>query len=104
MYCLRNNLSKLFDSINTKYNARMLVNSDSDKADDSNWMFDPNTLMITNNSHWKGIFPRDTDIRNTLTLYFGGFWKRFEKEDESSSITGITHPFEVPIFAKNKAY
>ena len=83
MYCLRNNLSKLFDSINTKYNARMLVNGDSDKADDRNWMFDPNTMMITNNSHWKGIFPRDIDIRNTLTLYFGGFWKRFEKEDES---------------------
>jgi choline dehydrogenase-like flavoprotein len=104
MYCLRDNLSKLFDSINTKHNAQMLVNSDSDSAEDSNWMFDPQTLMITNNSHWKGIFPRDIDIRNTLTLYFSGFWKRFKKEEvNSNSISGITHPFELPVFAKNRA-
>ena len=101
MYCLRNNLSELFNSISTKHDEGMLVNSGSDKAEDNNWSFDPNTLMITNNSHWKGIFPRDRDIRNTLTLYFGGFWKRFRKD--SGSITGITHPFEVPVFAKNKA-
>ena len=65
--------------------------------------------MISNNSHWKGIFPRDIDdIRNTLTLYFGGFWKRFSTNNRSSSstagdITGMTHPFEVPVFARNKA-
>jgi hypothetical protein len=101
MYCLRDSLSKLFDSINTKHNSHMLVNSISDKAEESNWSFDPNTLMITNNSHWKGIFPRDSDIRNTLTLYFGGFWKRFKKE--GNIVTGITHPFEAPVFAANKA-
>jgi choline dehydrogenase-like flavoprotein len=101
MYCRRNNLTGLFNSISTKHGAGTLVNSSSDKLDDSNWSFDPNTLMITNNSHWKGLFPRDSDIRNTLTLYFGGFWKRFRKE--AGSITGITHPFEVPVFAKNKA-
>jgi hypothetical protein len=57
-------------------------------------------------SHWKDIFPRDTDIRNTLTLYFGGFWKRFEKEggvEMRDSVVGITHPFELQIFEKNKA-
>ena len=101
MYCLRNNLSQLFASISTKHDEEMLVNSVIDKADDSNWKFDSNTLMITNNAHWKGIFPRDSDIRNTLTLYFGGFWKRFKKD--GNSITGITHPFELPVFAKNKA-
>jgi choline dehydrogenase-like flavoprotein len=101
MFCLRDSLSKLFDSINTKHNSHMLVNSASDRAEEGNWSFDPNTLMITNNSHWKGIFPRDSDIRNTLTLYFGGFWKRFKKEGDA--ITGITHPFEAPVFAANKA-
>jgi hypothetical protein len=102
MYCLRDNLSKLFDSINTNHNSVMLANSSGEKAEEGNWSFDPSTLMITNNSHWKGIFPRDTDIRNTLTLYFGGFWKRFKKEGDA--VTGITHPFEAPVFAANKAY
>jgi hypothetical protein len=37
-----------------------------------------------------------------LTLYFGGFWKRFTK-NESADIMGTTHPFEVPVFARNKA-
>lgn len=109
MYCLRTNLSELFDSINTQLDSKMLVNSANDKADEAtNWKFDPQTLMISNNSHWKGIYPRDTDdIRNTLTLYFGGFWKRFSANSGPSStakeITGITHPFEVPVFARNKA-
>jgi choline dehydrogenase-like flavoprotein len=109
MYCLRTNLSELFDSINTQLDSKMLVNSANDKADEAtNWKFDPQTLMISNNSHWKGIYPRDTDdIRNTLTLYFGGFWKRFSANTGPSStakeITGITHPFEVPVFAGNKA-
>ena len=58
-------------------------------------------LMISNNSHWKGIFPRDSNLRNTLVLYFGGFWKRFKKN--GSDISGITHPYEVNVFAKNKA-
>ena len=101
MYCLRDSLSKLFDSIDSRYNANMLVNSVGDKIEESNWSFDPDTLVITNNSHWKGIFPRDSDIRNTLTLYFGGFWKRFKKVGDV--VTGITHPFEIPVFAANKA-
>jgi choline dehydrogenase-like flavoprotein len=102
MYCLRDNLSKLFDSVNTQFDTQMLVNATNDKAEEANWKFDPETLTISNNSHWKGIFSRDSDIRNTLTLYFGGFWKRFTK-NASGDIIGITHPFEVPVFARNKA-
>jgi hypothetical protein len=37
------------------------------------------TLVVSNDSHWKGMYPRDTDIQNTLQLYFGRFWKRFTK-------------------------
>ena len=112
MYCLRDNLSRMFDSVVTQHDAQTLVNSINDKADESNWKFDAETLMITNNTHWKGLFPRDSDLRNTLTLYFGGFWKRFTKDEHhdassassiSSDISGITHPFEVPVFAANKA-
>ena len=109
MYCLRDNLSKMFDSVDTQFAAHTLVNSLKDKADESNWKFDADSLMVTNNSHWKGIFPRDSDLRNTLTLYFGGFWKRFTIDGKgdvslspssssastSSEIVGITHPFEV---------
>jgi choline dehydrogenase-like flavoprotein len=101
MYCLRRDISQMFDSIQNQYGIETLVNSTSEKADDSNWSFDPVSLTIRNNSHWKGIFPRDSDIVNTLILYSGGFWKRFNKE--GSDIKGITHPYEVNVFAKNKA-
>lgn len=112
MYCLRDNLSRMFESVVPQHGAQTLLNSINDKADESNWKFDAETLMITNNTHWKGLFPRDSDLRNTLTLYFGGFWKRFTKDEHhdvsapssvSSDISGITHPFEVPVFAANRA-
>jgi choline dehydrogenase-like flavoprotein len=102
MYCLQSNLCEMFGSMETKFGAEMLVNSLSDKADDTNWSFDHENMMIRNNSHWKGIFPRDSNLQNTLALYFGGFWKRFQ--NNGSSVTGITHPYEVSrVFARNKA-
>lgn len=102
MYCKRNNLSEFFQLAETKYGPEGLVNSTSDKADDSNWSFDANALSIKNNSHWKGIFPRDGDIPNTLVMYTGGFWKRFTQQNSNSEVTGITHPYEVDVRARNK--
>ena len=58
--------------------------------------------MIYNNLQWKGIYSRDSNIQNTLLLYFGGFWKRFNN-NEAGDVVGITHPYEVPVFAKNRA-
>lgn len=101
MYCLRNSLSDMFDSTDTKHSSDMLANSDANKLDDTNWKFDPQTLMITNDLYWKGIFTRDTNLVNQLTLYLGGFYKKFKKI--GLTVTGITHPFEVPVFAKNEA-
>lgn len=101
MYCLRRDISQMFDSTPPQYGTEILVNSPSEKADDSNWSFDPASMTIRNNSHWKGIFPRDSDIVNTLVLYSGGFWKRFNKE--GNDIKGITHPYEVNVHAKNRA-
>ena len=101
IYCLEKNLCDMFNSTETKFGPEKLVNSASDKGDDTNWSFEPESLMIMNNSHWKGIFPRDSNLRNTLVLYFGGFWKRFEKD--GSDITGKTHPYEVEVYARNKA-
>lgn len=101
-YLLRKNLSEYFDKMDTRYDAEMLVNDVSEKPNDSNWGFDPQTLEITNNTHWRGIFTRDTNIQNLITTYVGGFWKSFAKNAQDR-IDGVTHPFEGNIFAKNKA-
>ncbi len=101
MYLLKSNLSDLFDSIQTKFGASMLVNSASNMPDDTNWSIDLNTLEITNNTHWKGIYPRDHDLENLINIYAGGFWKRFSKS--GTEIDGITHPFEATgVNAKNR--
>ena len=101
MYCLRSDISKMYDSIETKYGTEILVNSPTEKSDDTNWSYDPVSMTISNNTHWKGMFPRDSDITNTLAMYSGGFWKKFSKE--GNEIKGITHPYEVDVRAKNKA-
>lgn len=101
MYCMKQNLSELFDSTDTQYAASMLVNDKNGTIDDTNWSFDPQTLLISNNTHWKGIFSRDHDFENTINLYAGGFWKRFSQND--GKITGVTHPFEAGVYAPNIA-
>jgi len=103
MFCLRDDLSELFYSVESKFDEKMLENSKNDKADNTNWSFDLENLMITNNTHWKGFFPRNDDIPSIMTLYFGGFWKRFTKTSDSK-IKGQTHPFETNVYASNKAY
>lgn len=100
-YCLRDRLSGIFDNVQTKFDENMLVNSKNDKPDDTNWKFDPKTMTITNDTHWKGIFTRDPDLPTQMTNFFGGFWKRFTKN--ASGVEGITHPFELEVYAKNKA-
>jgi choline dehydrogenase-like flavoprotein len=106
MYCLRTDLSEFFNSVaDRQFDTDILVNSKMDKPDDNNWIFDPESMMIYNDSHWRGIYSRDTNIQNTLLLYFGGFWKRFTKDNAGTNknIAGITHPFEAPVFARNRA-
>jgi choline dehydrogenase-like flavoprotein len=101
MYCLRSDISKMYDSMESQYGPEKLVNSPAEKADDTNWSYDPVSMTIANNTHWKGMFPRDSDIANTLVMYSGGFWKKFSKE--GNEIKGITHPYEIDVRAKNKA-
>ena len=102
MYCSSNNLSEFFGTAKAELDTSLLINSSKNNLDDSNWRFDSENLTIYNNLQWKGIYSRDSDIQNTLLLYFGGFWKRFKK-NEKGEIVGVTHPYEVPIFAKNRA-
>ena len=46
MYCLEKNLCEMFNSTETKFGTEKLVNSASDKGDETNWAFDPESLMI----------------------------------------------------------
>ena len=102
MYGLRNNLTQMFSSAQQASNSLdILVNSLTEKLDDDSWIFDPASMTVTNKSHWKGMFPRDADISNTFVLYCEGFWKRINKVGDE--ITGITHPYEVDVRARNKA-
>jgi choline dehydrogenase-like flavoprotein len=102
MHCSNRNLSEFFESVKSEFDTSKLVNSPKNELDDNNWSLDPESLIIYNNLQWKGIYSRDSNIQNTLLLYFGGFWKRFNK-NEKGEVVGITHPYEVPVFAKNKA-
>jgi hypothetical protein len=46
----------------------------------------------------------DTKYANiSVQLYFGGFWKRFTKNDVTGGIVGVTHPYEFPVYAANMA-
>ena len=58
--------------------------------------------MISNNLYWKGFYGRNTDVMTTGLRSFGGFYKRFRKLN-SESFSGVTKPFNVPVFAKSLA-
>jgi hypothetical protein len=94
----------LFNESRNEHPIETLINADDKDANHdasvskNKWAFDKNTLMIYNNMYWKGFFPIDQDF--DAIRYFGGFWKRFYKED--GAVKGITHPYEVPsLFAPN---
>ena len=91
MYCSRERLEVLFNNAKNEEPIDTLINS-------GNWHFDKDNLMIYNDKHWKGFFPDDQDY--TLIRYFGGFWKKFFRDD---GIKGITHPYEANIDAPNVA-
>ncbi|MCS4538953.1 MAG: GMC family oxidoreductase [Thaumarchaeota archaeon] len=74
-----------------------LANSAEKKpAIGKNWSFDSKTLRIYNDLYWRGFYARDTDALTNLLRYFGGFYKKFWKVDDTTH-KGITHPFETQI-------
>lgn len=80
-----------------------LVNSKEDKIiPGKNWGYNPDTQQIYNNVYWKGFYGRDTDVLTMGLRFFGGFYKRFQK-DKADSHKGITHPFETPVDARSIA-
>ena len=96
--CLAKTLGERFATVDhKKILFSELANSKEDKIiPNKNWKFNPNTLEITNNVFWKGFYGRDNDLMTTGLRFFGGFYKRFQKNN-SKSFKGITHPFEPQI-------
>jgi hypothetical protein len=93
-----NDLESLFDHQRNQFSIETLLNAEESSPESNRWSFDKDTLNIYNNKYWKGFFPADQNL--TAIRYFGGFWKRFYKED--GIIKGVTHPYETPsIFAPN---
>lgn len=101
MYCSTGRLDEMYEVLDTALPAEALVNSSTTEiADGENWSFDKDKLMIWNDRYWRGLFAADGDLLTTALLYAGGFWKRFSKAGEA--LSGVTHPFEVPVYAKNE--
>ena len=94
MFAVTEHRPELFDK---------LENSESNEIiPGENWNFDKNTLKISNNLYWKGFYGRNADVMTTGLRAFGGFYKRFRKLN-SESFSGVTKPFNVPVFAKSLA-
>ena len=102
--CLTETLGEMFAV--TEHRPEMfekLENSESNEIiPGENWQFDKDTLKISNNLYWKGFYGRDADVMTTGLRAFGGFYKRFKKLT-SESFSGVTKPFNVPVFAKSLA-
>lgn len=93
-----NDLEALFNQQRNQLPIETLINAEESSPESNRWSFDKNTLMIYNNKYWKGFFPVDQNF--TAIRYFGGFWKRFYREN--GVLKGVTHPYETPsIFAPN---
>lgn len=102
--CLSETLGEMFAVTEHKPELfEKLANSDSNQIiPGQNWEFNKDTLMIYNNLYWKGFYGRNTDVMTTGLRAFGGFYKRFKKLN-SESFSGVTKPFNVPVFAKSLA-
>jgi choline dehydrogenase-like flavoprotein len=101
MYCPQRRLDEMYEAIDTALPSQSLVNSEKKEiVDGENWSFDKDALVIWNNRYWRGLFGNDSAPISTVVLYSGGFWKSFSETD--GIVTGVTHPFEIPVFANNE--
>ena len=81
MYCTVGKLNAFFNEAKNQYPIETLLNAadDGSSVSENKWSFDRKSLMVYNNKYWKGFFPTDQNF--DAIRYFGGFWKRFYKED-----------------------
>jgi choline dehydrogenase-like flavoprotein len=90
----------------TEHNSDLFDKLDNSKSNElipgENWKFNKDTLMIYSDLYWKGFYGRDTDIMTTGLRAFGGFYKRFRRLNDDT-YSGVTKPFNVPLFASSIA-
>ena len=94
MYCLRYSLSKLFDSANSHFDAQILVNHINVNTNSNNSMISQTSLgnltqkplrlptIHVGREYFQGIVM----YRIHLSLYFGGFWKKFIRKEQQESL------------------
>jgi hypothetical protein len=104
MFCSGNRLEEMYESRDNSFPASLLVNSSEDGIiDRKNWSFDPDTLTVRNDRYWKGFFADDHNLASTISIYAGGFWKKFSKDGDS--IKGVTHPYDLSsVFAHSNVF
>ncbi|MBI3639348.1 MAG: GMC family oxidoreductase [Thaumarchaeota archaeon] len=97
-FCKTETLGEMFSVVDHRTDLfSRLANSDEEQiVVGKNWKFDPTTLTIYNDVYWKGFYGRDYDAMTTILRYFGGFYKKFWKVD-NTTLRGVTHPFEPQI-------
>ncbi len=88
MFAITDHDPKLFSKLGNSSESKRIVGK--------NWRFDPETLTIFNDLYWKGFYGIDNDVLTNTLRNFGGFYKKFMKEDENK-FRGITHPFELQV-------
>ena len=103
-HCLSDTIGEMFAVTNHKSELfEKLENSEANEIiPGQNWSFDSDSLMIRNTLYWKGFYGRNSDVMTTSLRTFGGFYKRFRKLN-AESFSGVTKPFNVPVFAQSLA-
>lgn len=88
MFAIADHKADLFSKLGNSNETKPIVGK--------NWRFDPENLIIHNDLFWKGMYGTDNNLLTNLLRYFGGFYKKFKKIDETR-YSGITHPFDTQI-------
>ena len=102
MHCNRDTISLMFNQNKNNRDLTTLLNTTNPTAS-AGWLFDKNSLVITNNSHWRGFVPEFTisdgtpfdDLEHWLTKYLAGFWKKFDN-GVGNTLTGKLHIYAMP--------
>ena len=104
-FCKTETIGEMFSVL--EHNSKLFSKLGNSKEDKpivgKNWNLDKKRLLIYNDLYWKGFYGRDNDALTTMLRFFGGFYKKFWRVNDTT-FNGITHPFEVQVVdAKNIA-
>ena len=88
MFVVTNHNTNLFSKLGNSADTKPVVGK--------NWKFDSKKLLIYNDLYWKGMYGIDNNIMTNILRYIGGFYKKFQKVDDTR-FRGVTHPFETQL-------